>query len=868
MSPNSMLPPPTTYAHRRTKINTFIELPPSPPSSPESSACLPYPKMSLSKGATFHVPSSPPAEDDPVLSIRHLPQRSATSSHSLLDLILDKEADAATKSIAAFEHQFSHSGHRQSTTTSSISVDEVQKSQQRRLSAQFSDSGLGSSIASDSVKDFNGFQEKLNVQTQSTELDGRRQCQGLSNEFIDIAFIDAQSSDFTDPNVASVERPKLTPSQFTHKSRSAVTQSISPIKSSSHLKPLSNSARRRINDHIFQPLLREDRFKFFHPLVKSLGHRSRNFITCLRDLERSLIFEPLVSAIYPALRLYTHSSLKKLPVSKLLYRSFGEFSVQLVLDTYLHLSEPEQRRAVDRPYDNGYFLDLVQQVGRLAAQVGSSRRGESNESSPDEMAFSPYDSPLRHSMILRSRSRSDDIVTLEGGISQTGDIAELVRWNKDGKGISLRTNKAYEALPGLKRQADEEFDEDAERAMARRKKNADPTPLQLKCCDSSCNKIFDRKCDLAKHEKTHTRPFKCPYKNCSYNEKGLPTEKEKERHVNDKHTKNPKLFSCKFCEFSTKRESNCKQHMEKKHGFVYERTKGKGKKMSSTPQQTPQTPSMDTPSTEAVDYSTSAGSAVGSVFPTPVEESLNDFGLTPSTPYDPMGDYSAVESGMFDPTNEYLNGSPFDFSAPMFAHSNKNESAFSSPAGMLSDNGAFTFGASEFTAQTGSNMADGMLRLDTQNHAQMSNIAPYRASSYIGGLPTPSASLPNLQPYSSNPSISGPSPVGPTTLHTFSPSMDSTGSAHNQATITPASNTFLHPSFSPVGQDHLLNDFAGDSQLDQMNNLPTTTAADAFDPNVGPNMIPDFDLYGDGTVNMELDMGQGNTDDEMALFGM
>jgi len=392
---------------------------------------------------------------------------------------------------------------------------------------------------------------------------------------------------------------------------SAVTQSISPQPKSSRREPrLSRVARNAFAKNIFDPILGEDRFKVFHPLATSL--RSNKAIRCLRDLEQSLIFEPLVSSAleiepYTTTHLYPLQP-QKLSVPQRLYRTFSEYSIQLVVDTYHHLSEPEQRRAADRPYDNGYFLDLVQQVGRLAAQIGRTRqalasRQETEEAEQDEMAYSP-----------------DDEVTLEGGLGRTGEMAELVRW-KNGKGISLRTNEPYEPLPGIKRQhSSESMDEDVVRSMARRKKNAEPRIVELKCSDKTCDKTFNRKCDLAKHEKTHSRPFKCPVEDCRYHEQGLPTEKERERHVNDKHAANPKYYHCTYCPFKTKRDSNCKQHMEKKHGWQYDRVKGNARTVR-TPAQTPQTPNMEySPSVESPapsnlgwGGSSTSGSVAGSV---------------------------------------------------------------------------------------------------------------------------------------------------------------------------------------------------------------------------------------------------------------
>lgn len=154
---------------------------------------------------------------------------------------------------------------------------------------------------------------------------------------------------------------------------------------------------------------------------------------------------------------------------------------------------------------------------------------------------------------------------------------------------------------------DDEADEGVQRSMARRKKNAPPMDINQKC--DFCDKVFKRPCDLTKHEKTHSRPWKCTEPTCRYAQLGWPTEKERDRHVNDRHSETPKLFKCKFepCTYASKRESNCKQHMEKAHGWVYIRSKnnarGGSSKSSSSVQ--PGTPSVaSTPASKATDIAT------------------------------------------------------------------------------------------------------------------------------------------------------------------------------------------------------------------------------------------------------------------------
>ncbi|KAJ4415947.1 hypothetical protein N0V82_007069 [Gnomoniopsis sp. IMI 355080] len=58
-----------------------------------------------------------------------------------------------------------------------------------------------------------------------------------------------------------------------------------------------------------------------------------------------------------------------------------------------------------------------------------------------------------------------------------------------------------------------------------------PTTIPNKCKEPGCNKEFRQARELRKHEKLHTRPWKCPVPTCKYHEHGWPTEKEMERHL-------------------------------------------------------------------------------------------------------------------------------------------------------------------------------------------------------------------------------------------------------------------------------------------------------------------------------------------------
>jgi hypothetical protein len=95
---------------------------------------------------------------------------------------------------------------------------------------------------------------------------------------------------------------------------------------------------------------------------------------------------------------------------------------------------------------------------------------------------------------------------------------------------------------------------------------------------SHCS-LLDRK-----HSKTHTRRWKCSDPTCKYHELGWPTQNDKDRHENDKHSKTPAYFKCNYpeCVYQSKRETNCKQHMEKAHGWTYVRSRNYRKKSKNS----------------------------------------------------------------------------------------------------------------------------------------------------------------------------------------------------------------------------------------------------------------------------------------------
>lgn len=381
---------------------------------------------------------------------------------------------------------------------------------------------------------------------------------------------------------------------------SAVTRSFSALGASDEDHILGEYACKQIHDTIVKPILAEESLKDFHSLIEDVPRRiGEKNIRNLRDLEKTLIF---LAPVSPHIRCLSVSAkaycilrgLKELSATPDKYSRFCERSIQLLATTVQYLSERDQRLPTDRPYTDGYFLDLMEQIRRYASIMAATREKESKGEDLDEMDYSRYD---RAASFLYSRTdlvfRSDEKITLRGGMSHNGRPVELVR-EKNGKVLSIEEDdvKAFRVKRRLSEAyADDAMDHDeVTRSMARRRKSEKPGDVIHTC--NFCKKEFKRPCDLTKHEKTHSRPWKCSEKSCKFYDQGWPTEKERDRHMNDKHSAAPAQYKCLYppCSYASKRESNCKQHMEKAHGWEYVRSKSNGRKKGTGNERSPATP--------------------------------------------------------------------------------------------------------------------------------------------------------------------------------------------------------------------------------------------------------------------------------------
>ncbi|KAI1345181.1 hypothetical protein F5Y15DRAFT_19668 [Xylariaceae sp. FL0016] len=522
--------------------------------------------LALRKGATFHSPVTPPSSPPSVCAFRvpSLPRRSQTD----LNDVVGAHVRRAALNIGQIEDTLTATGAHPSSSRRSF------RDESLPLPKGMLDHTVGDAMA----------KEIATMETGRRVLRPRTRRSSHHHE---------SDSGLGTSIVTGSEKRKDTRSS---PGPSAITRSVNASKVDGAPR-LSQRAVNRIHEHTIKPLLAKPSLKAFRPIVLDCPRRiQENQIVCLRDLEKTLIF----------------MAPEKAKSSKL-YLDFCLTSIRCIQATVEYLSDREQTRPRDRPYSNGYFIDLVDQIRQHAQQMQEARERLAAGQEPDEMDVDPYEPPYlgfpptATNMLIRT-----DEVKMVGGLSTSGRPAELVRVKKNGKTYSIATGKPVEDIDEepirFKRSMSQQAEDDEEimRSMARRKKNASPEELApKKCPHPSCNKEFKRPCDLTKHEKTHSRPWKCPYEKCKFHEYGWPTEKEMTRHVNDKHLAAPAMYECEFkpCPYKSKRESNCKQHMEKAHGWTYHRTKApkKGSKPGSSVHPTPQINNLPTPSSEHTD---------------------------------------------------------------------------------------------------------------------------------------------------------------------------------------------------------------------------------------------------------------------------
>ncbi|KAF2635297.1 hypothetical protein P280DRAFT_523183 [Massarina eburnea CBS 473.64] len=529
-----------------------------------STSPLPTHAMSLRKGHTFSSPNSVQSELCNLANEPLMPRRSPTSTESLEELLNDSDR-LRTARLNKFLQNFDSTLKSASPSTTSILNDpEVLP-----------------------VPSF--ILDNARLESTPMDIDSNPAQQHASHDHAsDSGLGSSVGSKSGCSSAGDSIRSNIT-------SAHAVVGSFTAVNTHEEKHTLGERATQLIKELIVQPILDEESLKDFHPLIRDVPTRIGEKKICnLRDLEKTLVF------LAPEFSTTAAS-----------YERFCERTIHLLQVTVDQLSEPDQKLPSDRPYTSNYFLDLIEQIRRYAQIMATTRRKEENGEPLDEMDYS-----------------RDETLKLGGAISYNGQNMHLVR-EKDGKTIPVIGGFEGTHRSAKRALSDDEMDVDeATRSMARRRKSEKPGDVIHRCRD--CKKEFKRPCDLTKHEKTHTRPWKCTEQKCKYFELGWPTEKERDRHVNDKHSADPRKFKCLFqpCPYASKRDSNCKQHMEKAHEWEYVRSKnnGKSKKKARAGAKDPSGPAPPTPLTPFLD--------------TPQSAALS----TPITPFNPSPSVPMVEN--------------------------------------------------------------------------------------------------------------------------------------------------------------------------------------------------------------------------------
>jgi hypothetical protein len=233
----------------------------------------------------------------------------------------------------------------------------------------YDDSGLGSSLE-DSESDFSkgGMCE---VETNMFAVALINQCE------IALSSRSANTSNTSLNSEATLEHPRLGLSQY---------------------------ATRQIKRYLVKPILQEEDLSEYHSLIKQLPTRiASRKIQTLRDLEKTLIFLAPVSLIRSVQHSLTHCSSQKAKAkSASSYLRFCEFSIQCVHTTVDHLNVLDQRKPSERPYNNLYFVDLVEQIRQYARIMAITRAKKAKGQALDEEDLQEYVlvTPLRHTLLM------------------------------------------------------------------------------------------------------------------------------------------------------------------------------------------------------------------------------------------------------------------------------------------------------------------------------------------------------------------------------------------------------------------------------------------------------------------------------------
>ena len=343
--------------------------------------------LPLRKSSTFHSPTTPPSQDDdPIVNIPLLPRRSPTCPKDLA-AVADTGDDRLRQLIGGVDRSLSgletfstdsqdtlraedfplprgvldvHAGGPDNMVVdySSDAPSPPPFKQRPGRKHHSSDSGIGSTVTGSEVS--------------LPRTPAGRTCNHDAHDIPTSPNIDVGSKQ----NAHNALSGLSSVSEIKSGINGSAVLSAGVASGTRHM--LSEYACRHIQKHVIAPIVSESSLKAFHPLVLGIPYRvGRKEITCLRDLEKVLLWlAPVSGSSCHWERRLAHFlvfGVKKWSVNRKSFVNFCETTIQCLHTTVEFLSESDQRRPTDRPYTNGYFLDLTEQVRQYAAMITATR---------------------------------------------------------------------------------------------------------------------------------------------------------------------------------------------------------------------------------------------------------------------------------------------------------------------------------------------------------------------------------------------------------------------------------------------------------------------------------------------------------------
>ena len=262
----------------------------------------------LRKSATFHSPTTPPSQDDdPIVNIPLLPKRSPTCPKALENAVAAGQTRIA-QLLGVVDRSLS------GLETFSSDSQETLRAEDPPIPRFMLDAHIGESDRMDIDPPASPACSPMRQQQPHRKHHSSDSGIGSTVTGSDESFTKGPTGIKQDlhPPLGSLTRTHIgtgrTQSELNRSAQATVTEIQSGINGNTVVNggpstgmqhALSEYACRQIQKHLILPIVSEDSLKDFHPLVTGIPYRvGRKEITCLRDLEKVLLWLAPVSGSY------------------------------------------------------------------------------------------------------------------------------------------------------------------------------------------------------------------------------------------------------------------------------------------------------------------------------------------------------------------------------------------------------------------------------------------------------------------------------------------------------------------------------------------------------------------------------------------